>query len=69
MSKAPPLSGLITIAVRRATFRVCGVGASSSACSQAWAMSMLNRQVSGTLASLPPIRPVRSSFGASYRCA
>jgi hypothetical protein len=41
MSNTPPRSGLMTIAERSATLRVPGVAASSWACSQDLAMSML----------------------------
>ena len=64
----PPGSGLMVIADRRSTFRVEGVGTSIAACSHARATSMLNRQVSGTPASDPPMMPVVSSLGASNRC-
>ena len=43
-SKTPPRSGLITIAERRATCRVCGVTASRCAASQQRAMRTLNSQ-------------------------
>ncbi len=65
MSKAPPRSGLITIAVRSFTFRVPGTTDSSAARSHAVATSMLKRHVSGTFGSSPPRMPLCSSFGAS----
>jgi hypothetical protein len=65
----PPRSGLSTMAARILTFRVRGVGASSSVRSQAVATSMLNRQVSGAPGSVPPRMPVASSLAASKRWA
>jgi hypothetical protein len=68
-AKAPPRVALITIAVRIATRRVAGVGASAIVRSQARAMSMLERQYAGTSGSDPPITPLASSFAASKRWA
>ncbi len=44
MSNTPPRSGLITIAARRATFRVSGVAASACVRSQFLAISTLYAQ-------------------------
>lgn len=57
----------MTMAERRRTRRVFGFGvlASMAACSQDLATSMLKRQVSGALGSLPPRVPVNSSLGAA----
>ena len=63
VSNTPPRSALIVIAERRAILRVRGVDAASSARSQAVATSMLNRHVSGTSGSAPPIVPCSSCAG------
>ncbi|MFF5099028.1 MULTISPECIES: hypothetical protein [Actinosynnema] len=60
---------LITIAVRSATLRVAGVAAGCCTSSQRRAIRTLNSQQPGTPASSPPITPITSSLGASWRWA
>ena len=52
------------MADRSSTLRVPGTMISLAACSQLLATSILNRQVRGASASVPPRIPVSSSFGA-----
>jgi hypothetical protein len=68
-SNIPPRSGLMIIALRSATLRVCGVFASFCAFSHALAISMLNFQELGASGSSPPRSPVDSSLPASKRWA